>query len=455
MPVERRLSVGVIGQPCLTTASVFHTLFLNPIDSTCPASNTDPPFESAVIRIAAEPLALAQVYDAMAEDPKSTQDDGAVLVRVLRYQAILTDYSRLAAEAKELGRLLHLTCVQAARGIGIKRAKIMRYRPTMGDMLVEAGVGWRPGVVGHVKTATDVGEAPGRAFQTRQPVVTEDLPNDPEIRYHPVLAEHGIISAVNVPIAVDGVVWGTLEVDSETPRHFSEIDVQFLTAMGNILGMAVQRMLQDRHVEAIAKKAIAEVEQQKTLMRELLHRDKNDFQLIMALLVTQMSKQLGPDVKQAFRHVADRVAAISMAHDQLSIRPETGTIDMGDYLQALCGNFAHRREGVQVEARCEHAELVRERAVPLGLITNELVTNAVKHAFPSGPGTVRVEFTVDHDTEQGCLTIADDGVGMGPPRPGSAGLRLVQSLAAQVGGTVQQNSPGHGTVFNITFPLVV
>jgi len=381
--------------------------------------------------------------------------EAPLLERVLRYQDILTDYSRLAAEAKELGRLLHLTCVQAAHGIGIKRAKIMRYRPTMGDMLTEAGVGWRPGVVGHVKTGTDVSEAPGRALQTRQPVIIEDLPNDPEIRYHPVLAEHGIISALNVPVAVDGVVWGTLEVDSEIPRHFSEPDVKFLTTIGNILGMAIQRMLQDRHVEAIAKKAIAEVEQQKVLMRELLHRDKNDFQLIMALLVMQMGKQPDPNIKQAFRHVLDRVAAVSMAHDQLSMRPETATIDLADYLQALCGNFDRRREGVEVEAACEHAELARERAVPLGLIVNELATNAIKHAFPDGRGTVRVEFTVDHDTEQGCLTVADNGAGMGPPRLGSAGLQLVQNLAKQVGGSVEQIALGKGTMFRISFPLVL
>ncbi|HYD67124.1 sensor histidine kinase [Azospirillum sp.] len=391
----------------------------------------------------------------MADEPESNRDDDALVARVSRYQDILTDYSRIAAEAKELGRLLQLTCVQAARGIGIKRTKIMRYRPAMGDLLVEAGVGWKPGVVGQVKLGTDIASPPGRTFQTRLPLVIDDLPNDPEFRYSPVLQEHGIVSALNVPMAADGVVWGVLEVDSEEPRHFSQSDAKFLTAMGNILGMAVQRKLLEHHAGNVARKAIADVEQQKMLMRELLHRDKNDFQLIMALLVMQQSKQQDPNVRQAFRHVLDRVAAISMAHDQLSMRPETGTIDLADYLQALCGNFDQRREGIRIETQCEHADLVRERAVPLGLITNELVTNAIKHAFPDGRGTVRVEFTVDQATEQGRLTVADNGTGMGPPRPGSAGLPLVQSLAEQVGASVRQESPGRGTVFRITFPLVV
>jgi two-component sensor histidine kinase len=386
--------------------------------------------------------------------PKNDHEN-PLLERVLRYQDILADYSRLASEAKELGRLLQLTCVQVSRGIGIKHTKIMRYRPTMGDMLVEAGVGWRPGVVGQVTVGIDVASPPGRALQTRQPVVIDDLPNDPKFRYSPVLQEHGIISALNVPVAADGILWGVLEVDSEVPRHFSHSDVQFLAAMGNILGMAVHRKLQADHTAEILKKAITDAEQQKTLMRELLHRDKNDFQMVMALLVMQEMKQDDPGVRQAFKHVMDRVSAISMAHDQLSMRPNLGTIDVADYLGALCGNLDQRREGIQVRAECEHAELVHERAVPLGLMVNELVTNAIKHAFPGGQGSVTVTFTVMRETEHGCVIVVDDGVGMGPPRPGSSGLRLVNSLAGQVGASVEQSSPGQGTVFRISFPLVL
>jgi GAF domain-containing protein len=264
--------------------------------------------------------------------PPNSASEGSLLERVLRYQDILTDYTRLVAEARDLNRLLQLTCVQAARSIGIRRTKIMRYRPATGDLLIEAGIGWKPGVVGQVMLGTDVASPSGRALQTRQPVVIDDLPNDPGFRYSPVLQEHGIVSALNVPVAADGVVWGVLEVDSETPRHFSQSDVKFLTAMGNILGMAIQRKLLENRAEDIARKAVAEVEQQKTLMRELLHRDKNDFQLIMMLLVMQKAKQQDTNVRQAFRHVLDRVGAIGMAHDQLTMRPGSGTIDLAAYL---------------------------------------------------------------------------------------------------------------------------
>lgn len=233
-----------------------------------------------------------------------------------------------------------------ARGVGIRHTKILRYRPAIGDLLVEAGVGWKPGVVGQVTLAADIAEPPGRALQTRLPVVVEDLPNAPGFRFSAVLKEHGIVSLLNVPVVADGVVWGVLEVDSEVPRHFNQADTKFLTAMGQILGMAVQRKLLERRTEDMAKKAAAEVEQQKMLMRELVHRDKNDFQLIMALLVMQQAGQPDPNVQQAFRHVMDRVTAISMAHDHLAMRPGAGTIDLADELCGKLGDGLVRRRAV-------------------------------------------------------------------------------------------------------------
>ncbi|MBB5696450.1 GAF domain-containing protein [Muricoccus pecuniae] len=111
------------------------------------------------------------------------------MARVRRYQEILTDFGRIAPQASSIDRLLQLACVQAVRGIGIAHSKIMRFRPETGDLLVVAGVGWKSGVVGHVTLGTDIASAPGRALQTREPVVIDDLPNDPEFRHPPVLRE--------------------------------------------------------------------------------------------------------------------------------------------------------------------------------------------------------------------------------------------------------------------------
>lgn len=349
---------------------------------------------------------------------------------------------------------MRVACAQAARGIDIKHTKVMRYRPSKGDLLVEAGVGWNPGVVGHVALGSDIASPAGRALQSRQPVRIDDLPNDPAFRYPPSMGEHGIVSALNAPVVVDGIVWGVLEVDSATARHFSQDDVAFLSALANILGLAIQGKLREKQAEETVTRALRNTERQKVLMRELAHRDKNDFQMVISILLMQMSKQEDPQAVRGFKHCIDRVSAISMAHDQLAMRPDQPTIDVATYLEALCGNLRHRGKDIGIETQLESAELAHERAVSLGLITNELVTNALKYAYPAGKGTVRVEFTTDQDSGHGCLVVADDGIGMGAPRPGSSGLTLVAALAQQVGGSLEQEPVERGAKFRICFLLV-
>lgn len=382
------------------------------------------------------------------------------LARIRRHQSILVDFSRLASENRDNDRLFQLTAVQAARGIGLHHTKVLRYRPEAGDLLVVAGVGWKPGVIGQGRLAVDIASPPGRALQSRQPVTIDDLPADPDYRYSRLLRDHGIVSVLNAPIAFDSMVWGVIEVDSPQARHFGQDDTNFLAAMANILGLAIQRKRVEQDAAEASRTAAAELARQQTLMRELLHRDKNNFQLIMSLLMMQKAKLQAPEALRGFLHVMDRVAAISMSHDQLSLRGH-GTIELCGYLRALCGNLDQRREGVRIETHLDETELSHERAVPLGLITNELVTNAIKYAFPGAPdrtGTIRVELTADADLGQGCLTVADDGVGMALPAAGSgsgsgSGLQLVEALARQIGGWVERVLSDRGTSFKIHFPL--
>ncbi|TPG53544.1 GAF domain-containing protein [Roseomonas nepalensis] len=376
------------------------------------------------------------------------------LTRLRRYGEILSDFGRMTGESNEVDRLTQLACVQAARGIGIRHTKVLRYRPEVGDLLVVAGVGWGPGVVGHVSLGTDLASPPGQALQTRLPNVVADLPNDPEYRYSGLLRDHGIVSLLNVPVAVDGYVWGVLEVDSQEPRHFGQDDVRFLSALGHTLGLALRgRIGEQAAVGAVADAARA-LAQERMLRGELQHRSKNDLQLVLSLLVMQRRRLPDQEARRVFGDVLDRVAAIGVAHDQLSPDGATGLINLSDYLQALCGNLSQRREGVLVEATLESAAMPHSRAVPLGLVVNELVTNALKHAFPQGRGgVIRVEFEVAPPGE-GRLWVRDDGIGMGPPRPGSSGTELVRRLVQQVGGRLERTEQAQGTGFRVTFPLV-
>jgi GAF domain-containing protein len=138
-------------------------------------------------------------------------------------------------------RLMQHACAQVSRVTHIKRTKVLRYRPDNGDVLVVAGVGWKPGVVGSATLPIDSASPPGRSIQTAAPVITQDLSKDSKYRISPLLREHGIVSLLNAPVMMGDQNWGVLEIDAEEPRAFDEADVGFLTTYANMIGTAVAR----------------------------------------------------------------------------------------------------------------------------------------------------------------------------------------------------------------------
>ncbi len=194
--------------------------------------------------------------------------------------------------------------------------------------------------------------------------------------------------------------------------------------------------------------------QEQVLLEELRHRSKNDLQLILSMLIAQKRRLVDEQPRRGLDDLMDRVAAISMAHDQLAPGRGVGRVELADYLQALCGNLGKRREDVRFELRLTRIQIPQEHAVPLGLIVNELVTNALKYAFPDArSGMIQVDLEVLHHGE-GCLRVRDDGIGMGPPRPGSSGTELVHRLVRQIGGHLDREAVQQGTGFAVSFPVV-
>jgi GAF domain-containing protein len=161
--------------------------------------------------------------------------------KALSYQRTLATFTRIVDEPGSVPRLLQNAVAQVARITHIKHVKILRYRADRGDLLMEAGVGWKPGIVGHVSFGADRFSAPGRSMQTGAPVAVEDIANDPEFRYADVLREHEIVSVLNVPIFVDGGHWGVLEVDTVEKTTFAEFEVHSLSIFANILGMSIAK----------------------------------------------------------------------------------------------------------------------------------------------------------------------------------------------------------------------
>jgi Tfp pilus assembly protein PilN len=155
-----------------------------------------------------------------------------------------------------------------------------------------------------------------------------------------VLREHGIVSLLNVPVMVNGLTWGVLEVDSRDPRSFDEWDISFLAILANFLGSSLA--LLDAQQSTIEERAQREQEraQSNIVIRELQHRIKNNLQIIVAFLSLKM-RQSSPEGRERLNSVTARIQAIALAHDLLSIGKGPSTVEFADYLRALCANSIH------------------------------------------------------------------------------------------------------------------
>jgi PAS domain S-box-containing protein len=194
------------------------------------------------------------------------------------------------------------------------------------------------------------------------------------------------------------------------------------------------------------------------LLLELTHRVKNSLQFIAAMVMIEARSHRSGEGKAALERVSSRITALGHIYSTLSKTDTIEQVDAAVYLDELCRDLfesVHKQgdKSIVLKTDIDSALLPTDRAVPIGLIVNELVTNAVKYAFPGGAkGTVMV--TLKRVPGQLRLTVADDGQGLDPRRANSGlGGRLVDGFAHQLGGQVERESHTQGTTVRLILPL--
>ncbi|HKD36192.1 MAG TPA: histidine kinase dimerization/phosphoacceptor domain -containing protein, partial [Pirellulales bacterium] len=200
----------------------------------------------------------------------------------------------------------------------------------------------------------------------------------------------------------------------------------------------------------------ASLDEKEVLLKEVHHRVKNNLQIISSLLALQARGNGDPEVRRMFEESQGRIRSMALIHEQLYQSGELSRIDFLEYVRRLC-SYLMECSGDQdghVSLRLDVAAvpLPLNLAIPCGMILNELVSNALKHAFPGGRrGTVLIGFE-SHDGNYR-MSVSDDGIGTAaaePPKPGSLGLKVVDALVKQIGGAMSVTSD-RGTKFNIIF----
>jgi len=221
-------------------------------------------------------------------------------------------------------------------------------------------------------------------------------------------------------------------------------------------GFGITQDITDRKLaEQQLRESLAEKE---LLLREIHHRVKNNLQVVSSLVSLQADALTDPRFREVFNDVRDRVRSMGLVHEKLYQSGGLSRLNFADYAAGLTRSLwnVHGAVGARVKLKLEvePVALSVATAVPCGLILNELLSNALKHAFPSGGGTVTVGLTREPASGRLCLQVRDDGVGLPTGfdwrHARSLGLRLVQMLTAQLDGSVEAG-PGPGTEFRVSF----
>jgi two-component sensor histidine kinase len=213
----------------------------------------------------------------------------------------------------------------------------------------------------------------------------------------------------------------------------------------------VERKKAEEHEKAIA-------EEKAILLRELQHRVKNSLAIISSIASIEARQSPAPEARAALEKLESRIGALASLYDILYATGDVEEIGLADYLGRVVDYAAEGlgadAKGIAIARELANVRIELKRAIPLGLIVNELVTDSLKYAFPAKKGRVALRLL----SEGGylVLNVEDDGVGLppgfNPARASGFGLTLVMSLAAQLGATFSARSEG-GAKFELRMPL--
>lgn len=373
--------------------------------------------------------------------------------QMIERQRVLAEFGDFALRSDDLQEVLTEACRLVVRGLGSDFAKVVEIQEDESCLLVRAGVGWKPGIVGEVQISMDEQTSEAHAIDARKPIITPDISKEERFEFPDFMKDHGIVAIVNVPIFMPGGgAYGLLQVDSVEARDYDEEDIEFLRTYAVILGPVIDRLHKVHDLRQ-------SLEAQQRLLSELQHRVRNNIGVISSLVRMRSKATPSPETAAELTAIGQRIEALRLVHEQLYIGGTSDRLHLQPYISELLKYLLtlHKdRSGpVRLEVEVAEVELSPEIAVPLGLIANEFVTNSLKHAFHGKGGLIAVHVEPMED-DLFRIRLFDNGKGMPEQpsvvEPGSGlGLGLIDGLARQIGAQAQWTSSPDGTELCLEF----
>jgi PAS domain S-box-containing protein len=415
------------------------------------------------IQVDAEPCLISIAYD-ITERKRAE----AALRERSRQQTIEAELSLLAVTAPNLPYLLNAAIKLVADVLGTEHCAVLQLLPNGKELLLQAGQGWKEGLVGHATMSTGFTSLAGYALLSNVPVVVEDFLTETRFKIHPLLRDHGIVSGMSFIIHGKDEPWGALGAYTPKRRSFSRDDVDFFRTVCNILATAIERM-QTEDVLRSANQTL------RTLSRQLLQVQEEDRRMIARDLHDEIGQSLTAiklNVERAQR-TSDRAARGRIMTDcvqitdgvlnqvrnlSLDLHPSI-LDDLGlSYALKWYADRQAERAGLNVEVTADPSgpRLPQDVEIVCFRIAQEALTNVVRHAQAS-----RASIILKRLAKRVELRIQDDGVGFdvrtvqSPMGSGtSIGLTGMRERARLVGGEVHVRSvPRKGTEVTAIVPL--
>ena len=356
--------------------------------------------------------------------------------QMVKRQRVLADFGEFALRSEDLTEVLTEACRLVSVALATDLAKVLEIEQD-GDnsvLLVRAGVGWQPGVVGVVRLPMGEHSSETYAIKQAEPLVMADISKEKRFDIPAFMIEAGVCGIVNVPIFLPGgMPYGLLQVDSREAWDPQEEDIAFLRTYATILGPVIDRL---HKVHALREALDKNV----TLLHELQHRIKNNIGAITGLVHMRMRKATSQEARDELGIVGERIETLRLVHEHVYAARNSDRLSLRQYATELLEGLLslHQDVPVRLDVKIDDLVVPTDVAIPLGLILNEFTTNSMKYAFHGMDQSNRlIALEAYKRDDRLWIKISDNGKGLPPEakesRPGhGTGMALIAGLARQI-----------------------
>jgi two-component sensor histidine kinase/CBS domain-containing protein len=393
------------------------------------------------------------------------------LLEQLQCSQILAGMALHIRESLNLNDILQRSVEDVRHFLKTDRVIIYKFHPDWSGTTVVESVenGWRPALNSSVRD-TCFGQNYAQAYKEGRTQVCEDIYTAGLTQCHiDILVIYDIRASLVVPILQGEHLWGLLcAYHCSGPRRWHSFEVELLKQLATHMAIAIQQselyqqvqneLKERRRTEEQLKLSLKEKE---ALLKEIHHRVKNNLQVISSVLRLQSDYIKDERVLTLFKDSQNRIRSMALIHEKLHQSSNLLKINFDEYVRDLADNllrsYAANSQAATLRTQAAGVHLNIDTAIPCGLIINELVSNALKHAFPTptSENEILVEISPAADNRF-ILTIRDNGIGFPSEldfrNTESLGLELVCIFTEQLDGTIDlDQAEGAGTTFTIKF----